>query len=248
MLNDIEEKELIEKFYFEDIIKIRGKKYYEHNKIEYVKKIENDYDYYALVEGSKDNTYEVYINSYDCQGTCACPYSYECKHMYAVLLAIQNKEYQLIQTKYPTYVSYDINEIIKKIPAHKIKEAILNRSNIFNINLPRFKSEFKNYFPKEKYIHYYNKLYNCIMTNQEYDELIIDYISYIEEYIRDNDYLEAFKIIKSIFEVEKDIENKDFSEVLSYMREPLNKLLQVVSDKSNETIKKQIKEWKKQLI
>ena len=114
--------------------------------------------------------------------------------------------------------------------------------------MPRFKSEFKNYFPKEKYIHYYNKLYNCIMTNQEYDELIIDYISYIEEYIRDNDYLEAFKIIKSIFEVEKDIENKDFSEVLSYMREPLNKLLQVVSDKSNETIKKQIKEWKKQLI
>ena len=243
MLNSKEEKELINEYFFDDIIKVRGQKYYEENKVCYVQKVENDYDYYALVEGSNNNFYEVYINGFDYYSSCACPYPDECKHIYAVLLAIKNQKYELIRTKYPTHAKIDMNEIIQKIPAHKLKEALLNKRDMFNIDINKFKMEFRNYFPKEKYTHYYNRLYNCVITKQDYETLVLDYISNIQKYIDFGEYLDAFKIIKSIFEVERDLKNESFSEDLSFLKDTLNKLLKDVRKKSNKEIKSQIDKW-----
>lgn len=71
----------------------RGKKYYEESRISFLEKIDDRY--FAVVEGTKDY---LTIIKYDednkkMQVYCSCPCEFYCKHMYAVILAIRNEEF-----------------------------------------------------------------------------------------------------------------------------------------------------------
>lgn len=84
---------------FEYQIKSRGKDYYNNNRI--VSIVRDGNEFIAKVDGSK--RYEVKVN-YDEDDEflyydCTCPCEYPCKHEYAVLLAIKNKEYSNIKLK-----------------------------------------------------------------------------------------------------------------------------------------------------
>ena len=101
---------------FEYQIIERGKKYYEEAKVKFLEKISNEY--IALVEGTE--SYVVIID-YDDENKemkvyCSCPCEFYCKHIYAVILAIRNN---------------DFNKFYK-ISYRNSKETILERMENFN--------------------------------------------------------------------------------------------------------------------
>lgn len=74
----------------------RGKKYYEESRVTFLEKTDDDTDkYIAVVEGTEK--YIVLIRYKEdkeiMQVYCTCPCEFYCKHMYAVILAIRNKEF-----------------------------------------------------------------------------------------------------------------------------------------------------------
>ena len=103
--NDVTRYEYKKEFSFDlfndDINKIfafqiidRGKKYYEENKVKFLEKIDDD-RYFAVVEGTEK--YLIVIK-YDeankkMQVYCSCPCEFYCKHIYAVILAIRNNNF-----------------------------------------------------------------------------------------------------------------------------------------------------------
>lgn len=79
---------------FNDTIIERGKEYYKEKRVNYLEKI-ND-KYIAVVSGNDDY---VVIIDYDDEAqkiviSCNCPCEFNCKHIYAVLLAIRNKKFK----------------------------------------------------------------------------------------------------------------------------------------------------------
>ncbi len=103
--NDVTRYECKKEFSFDlfhdDINKIfafpiieRGKKYYEENKVKFLEKIEDD-RYFAIVEGTEK--YLVVIKNDEknkkMQVYCSCPCEFYCKHIYAVILAIRNNNF-----------------------------------------------------------------------------------------------------------------------------------------------------------
>ncbi|MBR4178860.1 MAG: SWIM zinc finger family protein [Bacilli bacterium] len=79
---------------FEDKIIARGKKYREEGKVSFLEKIGDRY--YAIVDGNQ--TYVVVISYNEkekiTQVYCSCPCEFYCKHIYAVIEAIRNKEFK----------------------------------------------------------------------------------------------------------------------------------------------------------
>ena len=82
---------------FEYIIKKRGEDYYDCNKVLSCYKSSNKY--YAKVLGSNSTNYnvEIELDEIEPKYSCTCPCDFNCKHEYAVLLAIQNRNYQEIK-------------------------------------------------------------------------------------------------------------------------------------------------------
>ena len=83
------------KYVFNDTIIKRGKDYYENGMVLSVIKSNNKY--VAKVAGSTNVSYTVNVE-YDEEDDyydydCTCPCEYPCKHIYAVLIAIKNKNY-----------------------------------------------------------------------------------------------------------------------------------------------------------
>lgn len=80
---------------FNDTIIKRGKDYYENGMVLSV--IKSNHKYTAKVAGSADESYTVNVeydkdeDYYDYD--CTCPCEYPCKHIYAVLMSIKNKNY-----------------------------------------------------------------------------------------------------------------------------------------------------------
>lgn len=78
---------------FDYLIVQRGRRYYSESKVEFLEKI--DECYYAVVGGTEK--YVVIIrydeDSKKMQVYCSCPCEFYCKHMYAVILAIRNKDF-----------------------------------------------------------------------------------------------------------------------------------------------------------
>ncbi len=94
----------------------KGRKYYAADKVKFLEKI-ND-KYYAVVKGKKD--YAVIVN-YDKRLNetrlyCYCSCEFHCKHEYAVILAIRNKDFKKFYK-----VAYDINtdNVMEKIVGFK---------------------------------------------------------------------------------------------------------------------------------
>ena len=82
----------IDKLFSYQIVQ-RGKKYYEESKIKFLEKIDDRY--FAIVEGTEKYLTIIKYNEEKktMQVYCSCPCEFYCKHMYAVILAIRNKEF-----------------------------------------------------------------------------------------------------------------------------------------------------------
>ncbi len=233
---------------FTYVIKERGKEYYNDGNILNCYK-SND-AYYAKVEGSSDTPYNVSIEYDKDTGftyECDCPYAYPCKHEYAVALAIQNKEYdeKTLKPNVPEK-KYKIKDIIKEIPAEELKKYIISkkfdRTYIFDTN--EFESHFCNYFPKQGYDYYYNKLYNQLTLGIDSEYLTREYLTSVEKYIGAKDYENAFIIIKAIINSYSETELLD--EVVDYLPK-IGMFLRVIYRKSNKSLKDSINSWTKSL-
>ena len=78
---------------FDYLIVQRGKRYYSESKVDFLEKFDDRY--FAVVDGTEKY---VIVIKYDeklkkMQVYCSCPCEFYCKHMYAVILAIRNKEF-----------------------------------------------------------------------------------------------------------------------------------------------------------
>lgn len=86
---------------FSDTIKERGEKYYKDGKV--IECLKTNHGFYAKVQGSNNQKYTVNIvvnlNNNSVFYDCTCPCEYPCKHEYAVLKAIENKQYNEINEK-----------------------------------------------------------------------------------------------------------------------------------------------------
>lgn len=71
----------------------RGKNYYEESKIKFLEKIDDRY--FAVVEGTEKYLTIIKYNEEEklMQVYCSCPCEFYCKHMYAVILAIRNNDF-----------------------------------------------------------------------------------------------------------------------------------------------------------
>ena len=103
-------------------IKERGKDYYYSGNI--VSCSKNNNKYYAKVSGTSDKPYivKVEIKKDGVEYDCTCPYDFPCKHEFAVLMAITNKEYLNIELKPELKEKKDtLQNILKKFPLKKLK-------------------------------------------------------------------------------------------------------------------------------
>lgn len=89
---DLYDEEDLDKLFSYQITQ-RGKKYYEESRIKFLEKIEDKF--YAIVEGNEKYLVIIKYNEEErkIQVYCSCPCEFKCKHMYAVIMAIRNKEY-----------------------------------------------------------------------------------------------------------------------------------------------------------
>ena len=79
---------------FEYIISVRGKKYYEEGRVQFLEKIDDRY--FAVVEGSEKYLTVINYNEEEqkMKVYCSCPCEFYCKHIYAVIMAIRNNEFK----------------------------------------------------------------------------------------------------------------------------------------------------------
>ena len=98
---------------FNDKVIVEGKKYYGEKRVRFIEKINNSY--YATIDGNNKNLYTVIVD-YDAKTKtirmgCNCPCEFFCKHMYATILSIRNKElFKYYKVRYideNSYTMYD---------------------------------------------------------------------------------------------------------------------------------------------
>ena len=84
-------KDNIDKLFYDEIIE-KGKKYYKEKRVKFLEK-QNDC-YNSVVSGTKDYLVSIIYkeDTKEIQMSCNCPCESFCKHIYATLLAIKNKE------------------------------------------------------------------------------------------------------------------------------------------------------------
>ena len=227
----------------------RGEEYYDDGNVISVHKVDNRY--YAKVLGHDNKEYGVMITVYneeDADYCCDCPCEYPCKHAYATLIAIAEGDYDVVKLK--EKVSREIaslEETIEKIPADELKKYMLSDEGLDNIsvNMKAFNEHFRNYLPQQSYEYYYNNLYNSLVLDDGYENRIDDYLSDAREYLKDNNFSETFKIVKSIIEAYYDsqINEEDELDLLN----KLGMLLRIVYRKADENTKKDVLEWQDKL-
>lgn len=223
----------------------RGDYYYDDGRVLQCFK-NNDNEYYAKVKGSNCNIYDVnvYNSELGVDYYCTCPYEGPCKHIYAVLKAISNNEYEKVELKDSNnYVGCDLKDLLTAIPAEEIKDYLLTPVGLksFSLDLESFEEYFKKYMPKQSYEYYYNNLYNALVLDDYYDEMVDSYLNDVKEYISNDEFSEAYKIIKSIIEAYHDskILNKDddiidrFPIMGMYLRVIFRKAEMELKDKMN---------------
>lgn len=227
-------------------IQERGNQYYKENKIIDLYKSQNNY--YAKVLGSNNKIYNVKIqNNYGILDySCNCPYEFHCKHEYAVLIAISNKEYTKVELKKDIKeIEINLKEVIEQIPAEKIKEYLLSPQGenkvIFEINT--FKDNFKEYCPIQTYEYYYNNLYNKLILNDDYNLLTNTYLNNIKGYIAGNNFNEVLKILKAIINAYNDSNKLNYDNQFIDDLPRIGMFLRVMYRKANIEIKNEINNW-----
>ena len=227
-------------------IRMRGLDYYEKGNVTRCLKVDAN-TYAAVVEGSDGAIYNVSIDLDFFDGYpnyhCDCPCNYPCKHIYAVLLAIDHYDYETPFLKRRVKPKdYDLQKIIKSIPAKKLKEFMVRETNrdSFTFNMNKFRKEFLNYFPKEKYEYFYNNLYNAYNLNKNIDLYLNKFQENIKEYLSIQDYRQAFLITEATIESINATNNLNDQEDIIYLLLKLGMYLRIIYRKSNDKLKEEV--------
>ncbi len=227
-------------------IKERGKDYYYSGNI--VSCSKNNNKYYAKVSGTSDKPYivKVEIKKDGVEYDCTCPYDFPCKHEYAVLMAITNKEYLNIELKPELKEKKDtLQNILKKIPAEEIKKYLLSSKGVNYVcfEMKSFEDYFKKYYPNQTYEYYYNNLFNALVVDVNYENMIDTYINKIRQYVSNQEFLESFKILKSIINAYNDTNKLNFDDYIINQFPNLGMLLRIIYRKCDFSLRKDIKNW-----
>ena len=227
-------------------IKERGKDYYYSGNI--VSCSKNNNKYYAKVSGTSDKPYivKVEIKKDGVEYECTCPYDFPCKHEYAVLMAITNKEYLNIELKPELKEKKDtLQNILKKIPAEEIKKYLLSSKGVNYVcfEMKSFEDYFKKYYPNQTYEYYYNNLFNALVVDVNYENMIDSYINKIRQYVSNQEFLESFKILKSIINAYNDTNKLNFDDYIINQFPNLGMLLRIIYRKCDFSLRKDIKNW-----
>ena len=243
-----EEEDLLNKVQdnFSYQIKERGKDYYYSGNI--VSCSKNNNKYYAKVSGTSDKPYivKVEIKKDGVEYDCTCPYDFPCKHEYAVLMAITNKEYLNIELKPELKEKKDtLQNILKKIPAEEIKKYLLSSKGVNYVcfEMKSFEDYFKKYYPNQTYEYYYNNLFNALVVDVNYENMIDTYINKIRQYVSNQEFLESFKILKSIINAYNDTNKLNFDDYIINQFPNLGMLLRIIYRKCDFSLRKDIKNW-----
>lgn len=227
-------------------VKERGKDYYYSGNI--VSCSKNNNKYYAKVSGTSDKPYivKVEIKKDGVEYDCTCPYDFPCKHEYAVLMAITNKEYLNIELKPELKEKKDtLQNILKKIPAEEIKKYLLSSKGVNYVcfEMKSFEDYFKKYYPNQTYEYYYNNLFNALVVDVNYENMIDSYINKIRQYVSNQEFLESFKILKSIINAYNDTNKLNFDDYIINQFPNLGMLLRIIYRKCDFSLRKDIKNW-----
>lgn len=232
---------------FEYIIKKRGEDYYDCNKVLSCYKSSNKY--YAKVLGSNSTNYnvEIELDEIEPKYSCTCPCDFNCKHEYAVLLAIQNRNYQEIKLKEVVKKkTTTLQHIIKSIPAEEIKKLLLEETkyNILRLDQEILANKFYNYYPKQNYSYYYNNLYNELTINSLEESLLIkEYLNIVYRYIKCDEFNEVFKIIKAIITAIGDTDKFEYSFEVDYVLKRIELPLRTAYKKGDKKLRDSITNW-----
>lgn len=242
------------KYEFNDAIIKRGKDYYENGMVLSVIKSNNKY--VAKVAGSTNESYTVNVE-YDEEDDyydydCTCPCEYPCKHIYAVLIAIKNKNYiKTTLKKEINKTEIDMHTLISKIPAKELKDYLLNAKYKDRVafEMGAFNDYFKKYLPLVQYEYYYNNIYNSLIMNDDYafKKIITESINDIKENIRASLFGESYKIVKAIIEAYHDSKILNEEKTIIDLMPSLAMYLRVTYRKCNDNIKDNIDKWIKHL-
>lgn len=227
-------------------VKERGKDYYYSGNI--VSCSKNNNKYYAKVSGTSDKPYivKVEIKKDGVEYDCTCPYDFPCKHEFAVLMAITNKEYLNIELKPELKEKKDtLQNILKKIPAEEIKKYLLSSKGVNYVcfEMKSFEDYFKKYYPNQTYEYYYNNLFNALVVDVNYENMIDSYINKIRQYVSNQEFLESFKILKSIINAYNDTNKLNFDDYIINQFPNLGMLLRIIYRKCDFSLRKDIKNW-----
>ena len=230
---------------FSPIIRKRGEQYYEEG---YVLDCHKTNDcYIAEVEGSEIEPYSVVIEKTDdgFNYDCDCPYEHNCKHEYAVILAIDNQEFSEVELKEKVIRTDDtLHSLIKAIPAQELKTYLLSQKNKHRITLSfsDLSLRFLKYETKQSYEYYYNNLYNAIALKKYTQDMINEYMSYARMYTYSKEYAESYKIIKAMIEAyrgDNSIESEDIEPFFA----DITMLMRIIYRKTNAKLRKEIDLW-----
>lgn len=231
---------------FEYQIQNRGKDYFSKGRVKSL--VKSGDTYIAKVCGTTDYAVKVSIDVDDeyVHYECDCPYEWPCKHEYAVMLAILNKEYSEVKLKPEIEKkTLTIEELIKLIPAEDLKNYIITslhtRDVRFEVEL--LEEKFAKYIPIQSYEYYYNKLYNSIILDYNYDFILSEYIKNIKSLLNAKKYVEVFSIIKAIIEVSNDTKQLEKWDKLNESFPLIGMNLRIVYRKSSEEQKTIINKW-----
>lgn len=227
-------------------IKERGKEYYNSGNI--IKCCKNSHSYYAKVRGTSTTPYTVLIDNteYGIEMNCDCPCTYACKHEYAVLLAITNGEYENIELKPEIKEKKNnLQALIEQIPANEIKEYLLSSKGIdyVSFEMEHFEDYFRKYLPKQEYEFYYNNLYNNLVLNQDIKNYTDSYINKAKQYIDNNDFIEGYKILKSVIEAYNDSNKLNFEDCIVDSLPKIGMFLRVIYRKCDAKTKEAVEQW-----
>lgn len=192
--------------YCDSNILYRGKDYYEEGRILDIWCQENLI--IAYIEGSEIYRVEVRVSDKDIDNFyCSCPYSengeYICKHIAAVLFHMKENDLLELET-----------ENKKTIKQEKNKSMLSKIYDEMNYELRKISD-------RHGFINYYNGRY--------FVKLIADVSNYINNFIDDEEYNNAFELIKYTYKFIKDTfmdgSNGEYQEALYLISESASKLL-----------------------
>ena len=237
-------KEEMEEFEYQ--IQNRGKDYYSKGRVSSLVKSGNTY--IAKVSGTNEYDVKISVDVEDeyVHYECDCPYEWPCKHVYATMLGILNKNYSEVELK-PEIEKNSLNtiDLIKLIPAEELKKYIIDSIYSKDVRIEKIPLEekFAKYIPIQSYEYYYNKLYNSIILGYCNDFILSDYLKTIKSLLGAKKYVEVFSIIKAIIEVANDTKLIDKWNKLDESFPLIGMNLRIIYRKSSDDLKNTIDKW-----